>query len=235
MFAVVETGGKQYKVSPGQTVEVEKLPALPGDTVELGQVLLISTDDNQTLIGAPTLEDAKIVGRVTQVKRGPKIIVFKYKSKSRYRRKTGHRQDYTALLIEDIWANGASLLPAQAEEEAPTETEEEAAGVEAAEVASAEVAAAEAAEEEEAAPAPEPPRRRSKKETTSSEAETEAASAETETVTTTTQKTVRTVKRTRVEVVEEDGEVVEVNEGEPEVVSETVEEKQSTRRSRKGE
>lgn len=232
MFAIVETGGKQYKVSPGQTVEVEKLPALPGDTVELGQVVLISTDDNQTLIGTPALEDAKIVARVTQVKRGPKLIIFKYKSKARYRRKTGHRQDYTAITIQDIWANGASLLPAKEEAEVPSSTEDETAGVEAAEAASAEVAAAEVEETE---AAPEAPRRRPKKGTTSSEAETEAASAESETITTTTQKTVRTVKRTRVEVVEEDGEVTEVIEGEPEVVSEVVEEKKSTRRSRKGE
>ncbi|HLW00813.1 MAG TPA: 50S ribosomal protein L21 [Ktedonobacterales bacterium] len=116
MFAVVETGGKQYKVSPGQTVEVEKLPAEPGDTVELGRVLLISTDDT-TLVGAPLVDDAKVVARVSPVRRGPKIIVFRYKSKARYRRKTGHRQDYSVLTIEDIWANGSSLLPAKEEAE----------------------------------------------------------------------------------------------------------------------
>ncbi len=127
MFAVVETGGKQYKVSPGQTVEVEKLPAEPGDTVELGRVLLISTDD-ETFVGAPLVDDAKVVARVSPMRRGPKIIVFRYKSKARYRRKTGHRQDYSVLTIEDIWANGASLLPAR--EEAEVEPEEEAAVVE---------------------------------------------------------------------------------------------------------
>jgi large subunit ribosomal protein L21 len=127
MFAVVETGGKQYKVSPGQTVEVEKLPAEPGDTVELGRVLLISTDD-ETLVGAPLVDDAKVVARVSPVRRGPKIIVFRYKSKARYRRKTGHRQDYSVLTIEDIWANGSSLLPAK--EEAETEEAETAAVVE---------------------------------------------------------------------------------------------------------
>jgi large subunit ribosomal protein L21 len=126
MFAVVETGGKQYKVSPGQTVEVEKLPAEPGDTVELGRVLLISTDD-ETFVGAPLVDDAKVVARVAPVRRGPKIIVFRYKSKARYRRKTGHRQDYSVLTIEDIWANGSSLLPAR--EEAVIEPEEEEAAV----------------------------------------------------------------------------------------------------------
>jgi large subunit ribosomal protein L21 len=121
MFAVVETGGKQYKVSPGQTVEVEKLPAEPGDTVELGRVLLISTDD-ETLVGAPLVDDAKVVARVSPVRRGPKIIVFRYKSKARYRRKTGHRQDYSVLTIEDIWAKGASLLPPQEVAEVEVET-----------------------------------------------------------------------------------------------------------------
>lgn len=124
MFAVVETGGKQYKVSPGQTVEVEKLPAEPGDTVELGRVLLISTDD-ATMVGAPLVDDAKVVARVAPMRRGPKIIVFRYKSKSRYRRKTGHRQDHSVLTIEDIWANGSSLLPAKEAAEVAPEVEEE--------------------------------------------------------------------------------------------------------------
>jgi large subunit ribosomal protein L21 len=180
MFAVVETGGKQYKVSPGQTVAVEKLPAEPGETVELGRVLLISTDD-QTFVGTPNVEDAKIVARVADLQRGPKIIVFRYKSKSRYRRKTGHRQDYSLLTIEDIWANGASLLPAREEAEAEPEDEEaaqaeaeeeEAAGAEVEEAAeveeetvvveseTVEVEAAEAADSE---PAPEPPKKESRR------------------------------------------------------------------------
>ncbi len=157
MFAVVETGGKQYKVSPGQTFEVEKLPAEPGDTVELGRVLLISTEE-QTLIGAPLVEDAKVVTRVAQVKRGPKLIIFRYKSKSRYRRKTGHRQDYTVLTIEDIWANGASLLPAKAEAETEPEAEvEETAAAEAVEPeAETEEAEAEATPEAKAETKPAP-------------------------------------------------------------------------------
>lgn len=157
MFAVVETGGKQYKVSPGQTVEVEKLPAEPGDTVELGRVLLISTDD-QTFVGAPLVEDAKVVARVAQLKRGPKLIIFRYKSKSRYRRKTGHRQDYTELTIQDIWANGASLLPAK--EEAETEPEVEEVEVDSAAEAEPETEEAEAEATAEASapePAPEAP------------------------------------------------------------------------------
>ncbi|HEY7349009.1 MAG TPA: 50S ribosomal protein L21 [Ktedonobacterales bacterium] len=169
MFAVVETGGKQYKVSPGQTVEVEKLPAEPGDTVELGRVLLISTDD-ETFVGAPLVEDAKVVARVAPERRGPKIIVFRYKSKARYRRKTGHRQDYSVLTIEDIWANGASLLPIVEEAEAEPEEEETVTAAEEEDVTEAKAETEETAvseaevvevEEADAAPpaAPEKPRR----------------------------------------------------------------------------
>ena len=183
MFAVVETGGKQYKVSPGQTVEVEKLPADPGDTVELGRVLLISTDD-QTVVGAPLVDDAKVVARVAPVRRGPKIIVFRYTSKARYRRKTGHRQDYSVLTIEDIWANGASLLPAREEAEVTPEVEEETVTVVEEEVAApktrgkkakASVVEVEAeapeAEEAEAAPPPAPEPKRGRRRAAKTEPE----------------------------------------------------------------
>jgi large subunit ribosomal protein L21 len=110
MFAVVETGGKQYKVSPGETVEVELLPFAPGSEVDLDQVLLVSTDD-KTIVGQPTVEGAIIKTTVTRQGRGEKIIVFKYKSKKRYRRKTGHRQNYTYLTIDDIIIKGESVLP----------------------------------------------------------------------------------------------------------------------------
>jgi large subunit ribosomal protein L21 len=110
MYAVIETGGKQYRVSPGQTVEVELLPAEPGATVTLERVLLVS-DGDHTLVGKPTVAGGSVVGIVTKEGRGPKIIVFRYKSKKRYRRKTGHRQDYTYLTITDIQAEGRSLVP----------------------------------------------------------------------------------------------------------------------------
>jgi large subunit ribosomal protein L21 len=109
MYAVIETGGKQYRVSPGQTVEVELLPAEPGATVTLDRVLLVSTE-GRTLVGQPTVAGAHVVGTVSHEGRGPKVIVFKYKSKKRYRRKTGHRQDYTYLTITDIQAEGKSLV-----------------------------------------------------------------------------------------------------------------------------
>lgn len=109
MYAVIETGGKQYRVSPGQTVEVELLPAEPGSTVALDRVLLVSTDE-KTLVGQPTVAGASVVGAVAREGRGKKIIVFKYNSKKRYRRTKGHRQDYTYLTITDIQAEGKSLV-----------------------------------------------------------------------------------------------------------------------------
>lgn len=110
MYAVIETGGKQYRVSPGQTVEVELLPAEPGSSVALDRVLLVSAD-GKTLVGQPTVPGASVVATVAREGRGKKIIVFKYKSKKRYRRTQGHRQDYTYLLITDIQAEGKSLVP----------------------------------------------------------------------------------------------------------------------------
>lgn len=109
MYAVIETGGKQYRVRPGQTVEVELLPAEPGATVTLERVLLVSNDGN-TLVGQPTVAGAKVVGTIAREGRGKKIIVFKYKSKKRYRRTRGHRQDYSYLTITDIQAEGKSLV-----------------------------------------------------------------------------------------------------------------------------
>jgi large subunit ribosomal protein L21 len=100
-FAVVQTGGKQYRVEPGQTIEVEKLPLEEGQTVELTDVLLVS-DENGVRQGTPLIAGAKVVGRVVKQARGPKIIVFKYKPKVRYRRKKGHRQAITRLAIDNI-------------------------------------------------------------------------------------------------------------------------------------
>jgi large subunit ribosomal protein L21 len=102
-FAVIQTGGKQHRVEPGQIIEVEKLPVEEGQTVELTDVLLVS-DDNGLRHGRPLVEGAKVVGRVVKQGRGKKIIVFKYKPKVRYRKKTGHRQAITRIAIEDIVA-----------------------------------------------------------------------------------------------------------------------------------
>jgi large subunit ribosomal protein L21 len=110
MYAVIETGGKQYRVSPGQTVEVELLPAEPGSSVALERVLLVSSDDD-TVVGTPTVPGGRVIATVAREGRGKKIIVFKYNAKKRYRRTKGHRQDYTYLMVTDIQAEGKSLVP----------------------------------------------------------------------------------------------------------------------------
>jgi large subunit ribosomal protein L21 len=100
-FAIVQTGGKQHRVEPGQIIEVEKLPVEEGETVELTEVLLVS-DGDVLHHGKPLVVGAKVVGRVIKQDRARKIIVFKYKPKVRYRRKTGHRQSITRIAIDQI-------------------------------------------------------------------------------------------------------------------------------------
>jgi large subunit ribosomal protein L21 len=101
IYAIVETGGKQYKVAPKQTIEVDRLEMAEGEVVELSKVLLIS-DNQHTLVGSPTIKGAKVIATSMGEVRGDKIIVFRYKSKVRYRRKTGHRPIYTRLSINEI-------------------------------------------------------------------------------------------------------------------------------------
>lgn len=100
-FAVIQTGGKQHRVEPGQTIDVEKLRVEEGQTVELTEVLLVS-DETGLHQGQPLVPGAKVVGRVVKQARAKKITVFKYKPKVRYRKKTGHRQAITRIAIEDI-------------------------------------------------------------------------------------------------------------------------------------
>ncbi len=101
MYAVIATGGKQYRVEPGQRLEVEKLTAEAGSQIDLGQVLLIGDGDTVT-VGQPTVAGARVIASVLGEIKGKKIIIFKYKNKVRYRRKTGHRQRYSRLVIKDI-------------------------------------------------------------------------------------------------------------------------------------
>jgi len=103
MYAVVETGGKQYKVSVGDQVEVELLDGNPGDLVELARVLLVA-DGDQVQVGRPHLEQAKVTARIIGTRRAPKVVIFKYRAKEHYRRKTCHRQNLTQLRIESIQA-----------------------------------------------------------------------------------------------------------------------------------
>jgi len=100
-YAIVQTGGKQYKVSPGETIDVPRLSAAEGSDVELDQVLLVA-DGKRVMVGTPTVEGAKVIGEVIGEGKGEKVIVFKYKPKVRYRRMKGHRQLYTRLAIKKI-------------------------------------------------------------------------------------------------------------------------------------
>jgi large subunit ribosomal protein L21 len=103
MYAVIKTGGKQYRVSPGDTLEVELLPYDIGQQIELDQVLLVANGPGAK-IGQPLVEGAKVRATVTRQAKGRKVIVFKYRRGNRYRRKKGHRQHYTRLRIEEIVA-----------------------------------------------------------------------------------------------------------------------------------
>lgn len=105
MYAIVHTGGKQYRVAPGDTLRVEYLPADEGDLVELEDVRMLSDNDGDVTLGSPAVEGAKVTAEVLAQGRGKKVIVFKYKAKTRYRRKNGHRQNFTELRVTDISYN----------------------------------------------------------------------------------------------------------------------------------
>ena len=100
-YAVFKTGGKQYRVKPGDTLDVELLPNDVDSVAEFGEVLALS-DGGEVTIGAPLVEGAKVTAQVLSHYKDRKLMVFKYKAKNRYRRKRGHRQTYTRLRIQDI-------------------------------------------------------------------------------------------------------------------------------------
>ena len=100
-YAVFKTGGKQYRVKPGDTLDVEKLSVAVDSIAEFGEVLAISNNGEVTF-GSPTIEGARVLARVDSHYKDKKLMVFKYKAKTRYRRKKGHRQTYTRLVIQDI-------------------------------------------------------------------------------------------------------------------------------------
>jgi len=101
IYAIIETGGKQYKVTPGEIIDVERLDVTEGNTVELDKVLLIAEGDKVT-VGKPTVDGAKVIATSQGEGKGKKVIVFKYKPKVRYQKKTGHRQFHTRLVIDKI-------------------------------------------------------------------------------------------------------------------------------------
>ena len=101
MYAIVRTGGKQYRVAEGETIYVESLQAPVGESITLGEVLLVGSDE-ATKLGSPFLTGAKVAATVVESGRGAKIRVFKYKKRKHYRRTRGHRQSFTALRIDSI-------------------------------------------------------------------------------------------------------------------------------------
>ncbi len=103
MYAIIETGGKQYKVTENDIIKVEKLNAETGSDFEFTRVLMVNKD-GEIVTGTPYIENAKVVGEILETKKDKKVIVFKFKRRKNYKRKKGHRQFYTKLKIKDIIA-----------------------------------------------------------------------------------------------------------------------------------
>jgi large subunit ribosomal protein L21 len=153
MYAVIETGGKQYRVEVGTEVEVELLDVEPGTTVTLDRVLLVADGDDAS-IGRPVVDGAAVSAEVVRQTRGDKVIAFKYRPKARRRVKKGHRQDLTVLRVSDIVLDGKSAAKTAAKAQSDAKTErarlEEAAAAQAAK--DAELAAKLAADTKASAP-----------------------------------------------------------------------------------
>ena len=115
MYAIVETGGRQYRVSAGDRIEVEKLPGAVGDTITFTDILMVGNGSSVT-VGTPKVALARVEAQITAQKRGKKIIVFKFKRRKNYRKKQGHRQSLTALTVLGIHTDDVALPP---EAEAP--------------------------------------------------------------------------------------------------------------------
>ncbi|MFH1238708.1 MAG: 50S ribosomal protein L21 [bacterium] len=104
MYAIIESGGKQYKVTKGEILNVDKLDKKIGETMELDKVLLIS-DNDKVMVGNPVVKNARVVLEVVKLAKGKKVVVFKYKRKKGYRKTKGHRQQYTTVRVTDIKLN----------------------------------------------------------------------------------------------------------------------------------
>jgi len=103
MYAVIETGGKQYRVAPGQTIEIDTVAGDIGADVEFDRVLALSNEANELVLG-DALKTARVRGKIAAHGRGDKILVFKFKRKKQYKRTMGHRQNYTRVQVEEILA-----------------------------------------------------------------------------------------------------------------------------------
>ena len=101
MYAVIQTGGKQYRVAPGDILKIEKLDGNVGDSIAFDKVMLVS-DGESVKIGKPYLENTSVVGRLTRHGKGRKVLILKYKRRKGYRRKKGHRQQFSMVKIEDF-------------------------------------------------------------------------------------------------------------------------------------
>lgn len=123
MYAIIETGGKQYRVQEGDVITVEKLDVNAGDKVELDKVLVLS-DDNGLKVGTPYVEGAKVIAEAVENGKGKKVIIFKYKAKKDYRKKQGHRQPYTMIEIKSLGGK-ATAKAAPKKEEAQEEPKAE--------------------------------------------------------------------------------------------------------------
>jgi len=104
MYAVIKTGGKQYRVAKDQYLKIEKLDAEVGSTVDFDHVLLVAGDGGEMTVGTPLVAGAKVTAEVVEQTRGPKIVIFKKRRRKNFRRKTGHRQSITVVKIADIAA-----------------------------------------------------------------------------------------------------------------------------------
>ena len=118
MYAVIKTGGKQYRVAANEKIQIEKLEGKPGDRIEFAEVLMVGSGASVD-IGAPFIAGATVVGEIASQDRGPKILIFKKRRRKHYRRKNGHRQDLTSVTITDILTGGAKPAERQAAAPAP--------------------------------------------------------------------------------------------------------------------
>jgi len=113
MYAVIRTGGKQYKVAPEDVLQIEKIDGAAGETVQFGDVLMVG-GEGEPLFGAPLVDGATVSAEVVEQGRGPKVIIFKKRRRQNYRRKRGHRQDLTTVRIVEISALGKVYAKAEA-------------------------------------------------------------------------------------------------------------------------
>ena len=123
MYAVIKTGGKQYRVTSGDVITVEKLLGEPGETIEVGQVMMLGEEGKAPTLGTPVVEKAAVFAEVLEQQKGDKVLIFKKKRRHNYRRLKGHRQLETVLRILDVSATGTK--PAAAKKAAPKKAEAE--------------------------------------------------------------------------------------------------------------